>query len=95
MAVCNLFVSPWQYPSSFIQYVSAKYFILLIGAIELISSVFYTTDGIAHIAHLGGMVAGYLYIMYKVKRPPLNFRNWFQKSSKSKPKFKIIEGGHA
>lgn len=75
--------------------IRAKYFVLLIGVIELISSIFYTTDGIAHIAHLGGMVAGYLYILYKVKRPPLNFRQWFQKPSKSKPKFEIIEGGHA
>src|SRR3989338_5167639 len=75
--------------------IRAKYFVLLIGAIELISSIFYTTDGIAHVAHLGGMVAGYLYIMYKVKRPPLNFKNWFRKPAKPKPKFTIIDGGHA
>jgi len=41
----------------------ARYFVLLLGAIELISSVFYARNGIAHTAHLGGMVSGFLLLM--------------------------------
>ncbi|MGZ3694546.1 MAG: rhomboid family intramembrane serine protease [Bdellovibrionota bacterium] len=41
----------------------AKYFVLLLGAIELISSVFYSRDGVAHTAHLGGFVFGFLFLM--------------------------------
>ncbi len=40
----------------------AKYFVLLLGGIELISSVFYSRDGVAHLAHLGGMAFGFLYL---------------------------------
>lgn len=41
----------------------AKYFVMLLGAIELISSVFYSSDGVAHTAHLGGFVFGFLFLM--------------------------------
>lgn len=41
----------------------ARYFVLLLGGIELISSVFYGKDGVAHLAHLGGMLAGFLFLM--------------------------------
>jgi membrane associated rhomboid family serine protease len=41
----------------------AKYFVLLLGVIELISSVFYGHDGVAHTAHLGGFVFGFLFLM--------------------------------
>jgi len=42
----------------------AKYFVLIFGLIELIASVgsFSTYSGIAHVAHLGGMVFGALYL---------------------------------
>lgn len=56
--------------------IPAKYLVLIIGAIELVSSIFYTTDGIAHVAHLGGMVVGFLYIHYKIKGLP----TWFRKN---------------
>lgn len=36
---------------------------LLLGGIELISSVFYSRDGVAHTAHLGGFVFGFLFLM--------------------------------
>lgn len=41
----------------------AKYFVMLLGGIELISSVFYSKDGVAHTAHLGGFVFGFLFLM--------------------------------
>lgn len=43
--------------------IKMKYFALILGAIEFLSSFQY--DGIAHFAHLGGMVAGYLYLKSK------------------------------
>jgi membrane associated rhomboid family serine protease len=37
----------------------ARFFVLLLGAVELVSSVFSGRDGVSHLAHLGGMVAGF------------------------------------
>ena len=48
----------------------AKWFILIFAGIELVTGIFGTLDGIAHFAHLGGMIVGWLLIMYwkKTKR---------------------------
>lgn len=43
--------------------VKMKYLVLFAFAIEFLSS--FQMDGIAHFAHLGGMVAGYLYLKSK------------------------------
>jgi membrane associated rhomboid family serine protease len=40
----------------------ARYFVLLLGGVELVSSVFQGRDGIAHLAHLGGMLTGFLFL---------------------------------
>lgn len=42
----------------------AKHFVLVLAAIEFVSTVFYSRNGVANAAHLGGMVVGfgYLYI---------------------------------
>ena len=45
----------------------AKWFILIFAAIELVTGVLGTADGIAHFAHLGGMVVGGL-LMWWWKR---------------------------
>lgn len=42
--------------------IKAKYFALIFGLLEFYSSVSRRSDGIAHIAHLGGMVIGYIYL---------------------------------
>ncbi|MBN2542616.1 rhomboid family intramembrane serine protease [bacterium] len=39
----------------------AKYFVIIFGALEFISS-FGARDGIAHLAHLSGMVIGFIYL---------------------------------
>jgi membrane associated rhomboid family serine protease len=39
-------------------------FVTLYGVIELLLGVFGTQQGVAHFAHLGGMAAGYLLILY-------------------------------
>jgi membrane associated rhomboid family serine protease len=41
----------------------ARYFVMLLGGVELVSSVFYSRSGIAHLAHLGGMGAGFLFLV--------------------------------
>ena len=42
--------------------IPARVFVLIIGAISLLSSVQEPRGGVAHATHLGGLVAGYLYL---------------------------------
>lgn len=44
--------------------IKMKYFVMIIGAIALFSSIGATHSGIAHLAHLGGMVFGYFYLRW-------------------------------
>lgn len=48
----------------FIMPIKAKWFVLGYGLIELASGIFSSGDGIAHFAHLGGMIFGYFLIRY-------------------------------
>ncbi|MFQ6027285.1 MAG: rhomboid family intramembrane serine protease [Dehalococcoidia bacterium] len=41
-----------------------KHFVLIIGVISLYSSITATQSGIAHLAHLGGMGFGYIYLRW-------------------------------
>ena len=42
--------------------IKAKWFVVLMGAIEFVSSVGGPGSGVSHFAHLGGMLFGYLYL---------------------------------
>ena len=42
--------------------IKAKYFVMIFGALELFNGVANLQTGIAHFAHLGGMVVGYILI---------------------------------
>lgn len=44
--------------------IKAKYFVMIFGAIELYSGVMRPGSGIAHFAHLGGMVIGFILIKF-------------------------------
>jgi len=44
--------------------IKAKYFVAIFGGIELLSGVFRPGSGIAHFAHLGGMIVGFILIKY-------------------------------
>ena len=44
--------------------IKAKYFVAIFGAIELFSGIMRTQSGIAHFAHLGGMIVGFILIKY-------------------------------
>jgi membrane associated rhomboid family serine protease len=48
--------------------VKAKYFVIIYGAIELISGISDTGSNVAHFAHLGGMIFGYLMLLYWKRR---------------------------
>lgn len=42
--------------------IPAKWFVLIMGAIAFVSSLGASGSGIAHVAHLGGMLCGFLYL---------------------------------
>lgn len=54
----------------------AKWFVLIFAAIELLTGVTGTGGGIAHFAHLGGLVFGFLLIWYWKKRRTLYGQNF-------------------
>ena len=49
--------------------IKAKWFVLIYGAIELTAGVTGTLEGVAHFAHLGGMVTG-AYLLYRWRLGP-------------------------
>jgi len=52
----------------------AKTFVTVYGALELLLGVTGTQEGVAHFAHLGGMLGGYLMIRYWRGQPPFRRR---------------------
>ena len=54
----------------------AKWFVLIFAAIELLTGVTGMGGGIAHFAHLGGLIFGYLLIMYWKKKHTLYGRDY-------------------
>jgi membrane associated rhomboid family serine protease len=49
----------------------AKWWVLIFAAIELVTGVTGTVAGVAHFAHLGGMLFGFLLITYWKKKGKL------------------------
>lgn len=54
----KLFIIPIPFP------IKAKWFVMIYAGIELFSAMATTGDGVAHVAHLGGMVVGFFMIKY-------------------------------
>jgi membrane associated rhomboid family serine protease len=52
----------------------AKWFVLIFAGIELLLGIFATGSGVAHFAHLGGLIFGFLLIMYWKRRHTLYSR---------------------
>lgn len=52
----------------------AKWFVLIFAGIELLLGIFATGSGIAHFAHLGGLIFGFLLILYWKHRHTLYSR---------------------
>ncbi|MGA7303617.1 MAG: rhomboid family intramembrane serine protease [Rhodothermales bacterium] len=51
--------------------IKAKWFVVLFGGLELIYGVSNTQQGVAHFAHLGGMIFGFLLIQFWRGRLPI------------------------
>ena len=52
----------------------AKYLVALYGLVELYQGVYVLNSGVAHFAHLGGMLGGLLTIRYWRRQPPFGRR---------------------
>ena len=76
--------------------VPAKYFVMIIGAISLLSSMNGPGGGVAHTTHLGGLVAAYLYLksgtgtrlMAEIKYRYLKWR-----INRTRRRFDVYSGG--
>jgi len=54
----------------------ARTLVIVYGVISLLLGVTGTQSGVAHFAHLGGMLFGWLMIRYWRGQPPFNRRRW-------------------
>ncbi|HEY6360609.1 MAG TPA: rhomboid family intramembrane serine protease [Vicinamibacterales bacterium] len=80
--------------------IPAKYFVMIIGAISLLSSTGGPGGGVAHTTHLGGLVAGYLYLKgLKGGRlrvmSELKYRYLKWRINRMRRKFDVYSGGRA
>jgi len=75
--------------------VPAKYFVMIMGAIAFLSSIGSAGSGVAHTAHLGGLVVGYLYLKVLRGRPldELKYRWLRWRMNRARNKFDIYSGG--
>jgi membrane associated rhomboid family serine protease len=78
--------------------IKAKYFVILMGLLAFWSSVTATGSGVAHVAHLGGMLFGWLYLRhgwgdrgFRLRFRPPSIRAWRERrrQEKLKKKFKV------
>lgn len=72
----------------------ARYFVMVLGAVELVSSVFSGRDGVAHLAHLGGMATGFAFLIGMAawrKRQKLQSARDFVASERKK---RLKKAGH-
>ena len=76
--------------------IPAKYFVMIIGAISLFSSM-NGSSGVAHAAHLGGLVAGYLYLKGGRFHPLSEFKYRYLKwrLNRSRRRFDVYSGGRS
>ena len=63
----RVFIIPFPFP------IKAKWFVLFYVAIEFFSALGSSGDGVAHTAHLGGMLFGFLMIRYWNRHPSSGF----------------------
>ena len=70
----RIFIFPLPVP------IKAKWFVIGYAAVELFMAFSTSGDGVAHLAHLGGMVFGYFLIRYWQKHPSIGYANMGGKS---------------
>lgn len=75
--------------------VPARYYVIIVGAIAFLMSTGQAGSGVAHTAHLGGLVVGYLYLKGLRFRPidELKYRYLRWKMNRARSKFGVHSGG--
>ena len=75
--------------------IPAKVFVLIIGAISFLSSISGSQSGVAHATHLGGILAGYLYLAWQrgtaASRVRSQILRW--RLNRLRRRFNVHEGG--
>jgi membrane associated rhomboid family serine protease len=72
--------------------IKAKYFVIILGLLAFWSSVTASGGGVAHVAHLGGMIFGWLYLRGgRIGGGGLRMRDWWERRRRDrlKKKFKV------
>ena len=77
--------------------IPAKYFVMIIGAIAFLSALGGPGGGVAHTAHLGGLVVGYLYLKGLRARPfdEIKYRWLRWKMGRARSRFDVYSGGRS
>ena len=93
----RIFIFPLPIP------IKAKWSVMFYVAIDLFSAMSSSGDNVAHMAHLGGMLFGYLMIRYWNNHPTAGYgrsngRQFFDRlkenfEKRSQPKMKVHKGG--
>lgn len=75
--------------------VPARYFVMIVGAIAFLSSMGAGGGGVAHTAHLGGLIVGYLYLKGLRANPLLDLKSrWLRwKMARARSRFDVYSGG--
>lgn len=77
--------------------VPAKYFVIIIGAISLLSSMGGPGGGVAHTTHLGGLVVAYLYLkggrLNLLSEVKYRYLKW--RINRMRRRFDVYSGGRA
>jgi len=81
----------------FIFPVPARIAVTILGAIAFLSSIGGPGGGVAHSAHLGGLVVGYLYLKMPRGKPmdELKYRYLRWKMGRARSKFDVYSGGRS
>ena len=77
--------------------IKAKYMVMIYGAVALYASFQSNNDGISNIAHLGGMIFGYVYLKGRIPHVALGdwrtaYKQW--KLRRAKRKFQVYMRKH-
>jgi membrane associated rhomboid family serine protease len=75
--------------------IPAKYFVMILGAIALLMAVSDSGGGVAHITHLGGLIAGYLLLRGRSLSPAneVRYRYLRWKMDRARKRFGVYSGG--
>jgi membrane associated rhomboid family serine protease len=77
---------------SFLFPIKVKYVVMIMGAVAFFSSISGSNPGVAHIAHLGGMLVGYVYLKGKSWRNAFADFEARRQREKLKKQFEIYYG---